>query len=235
MTTPLTALIAVVTVGFLPAVGTMNGRSKPRWRLNDDRSNLGNKLSVHALSTDMTVPIFIATERFDPSDGEKWQKYIAWANIPGLVEVVSLDSLLCKHLVTDLCDEDWGHIVNEDFRLDYFYHLNYLKSRIQGVPRRNVLGLYRNPEAHVVVPPAQGDFAFMGYDLIDEQTQISALTNCGGFPDVFSNDELNQCGLIESFERASEVRRLLAESHPEEPHAKCEMYALWRLIEVYRD
>jgi hypothetical protein len=183
----------------------------------------------------MTVPIFIATERFDPSDGEKWPEYYEWAKIPGLVEVVSLDLMLCKRLIKEFCAEDWEHIVIEDFRVAYFYDLGYLKRRIQGVPRRNVLGLYRNPKAHIAVAPAQSDFIFVGYDLIEEQTQISALTNCGGFPDVFSNDELNQCGLIESFERASEVRRLLAESHPEEPHAKCEMYALWRLIEVDRD
>ena len=183
----------------------------------------------------MTTPLFIATERFDPSDGEKWQKYCEWANIPGLVEVVSFDWLLCKHLIKEFRDEDWHHIVCEDFRLDYFYHLDYLKERIQDVTRRNVLGLYRNPEAHITVPPAPGDFGFIGYDLIEEQTQISALTNCGGFPDVFRNDELNRFGLIDCFERACEVRRLLAERHPEEAHAGCEMYAIWRLKESEPD
>ena len=72
----------------------------------------------------------------------------------------------------------------------------------------------------------------MGYDLIEEQTQISALTNCGGFPDVFRNDELNSVGLIENFDRGSEVQRLLARRHPEEPHAQCELYAVWRLNET---
>src|SRR6266404_4093762 len=46
----------------------------------------------------MAKPLFIATERFDPSDGEKWQSFCQWAEIPGLVEVVSLDSLLCPHV-----------------------------------------------------------------------------------------------------------------------------------------
>jgi hypothetical protein len=73
------------------------------------------------------------------------------------------------------------------------------------------------------------EFRFLGCDLIEERTQISALSNCGGFPDVFGNDELNRCGLIDSFERAYEVRRLLAERHPEEAHAQCEMYTIWRL------
>jgi len=180
----------------------------------------------------MAKPLFIATERFDPSDGEKWQSFCQWAEIPGLVEVVSLDSLLCPHVVKELRGEDWHHIVCEDFRLDYFYHLDYLKERIQDVSRRNILGLYRNPETDTVHAPAPGDFKFVGYDLIEEQTQISALTNCGGFPDVFSNNELNRFGLIDRFHRARAVRRLLAGRHPEEPHAQCELYAIWRLDET---
>lgn len=179
----------------------------------------------------MAEPLFIATERFDPSDGEKWRSYFEWAKIPALTEVVSLDSILCGHLVEELCDEDWNYIVKEDFRLDYLYHLDYLLHRVRDMKRRNILGSYRNPDFHIAEAPAPVDFNFMGYDLIEEQTQISALTNCGGFPDVFSNDELNSCGLIEKFDRADEVRRLLAEKHPEEPHAQCEMYAIWRLNE----
>ncbi len=190
---------------------------------------------ITSVSSDMTTPLFIATERFDPTDGEKWQKYCEWAKIPSLVEVVSLDALLCGHIIKEFQDEDWKHIVCEDFRLDYFLHFDYLKRRVKDVPRRNILGLYRNPEAHITRPPAADDFGFVGYDLIEEQTQISALTNCGGFPDVFRNDELNRFGLIDSFDRARQVRSALAERHPEEAHAQCEMYAIWRLRESEQD
>jgi hypothetical protein len=179
----------------------------------------------------MPTPLFIATARFDPSDGEKWLSYCEWARIPGLIEVVSLDSMLCRHLVDQPIDEDWQHIVNEDFRLDYFYHLEYLLRRLHDTKRRNVLGLYRNPGLHISSRPTAENFSFAGYDLIEEVTQISALTNCGGFPDVFANRELNQLGLLEKFDRACEVRRLLAERHPEESHAQCELYAIWRLNE----
>ena len=148
----------------------------------------------------MTKPLFIATERFDPTDGEKWQKYFEWAKIPALKEVVDLDGCLCPNLLKEIQDEDWDHIVNADFQLRYFYHLDYLLSRVQSIRRRNILGLYRNPETHITQAPAK-DFAFIGYDLVDEQTHISALTNCGGFPDSFSNEELNQYGLISQFER----------------------------------
>lgn len=179
----------------------------------------------------MTTPLFIATRRFDSSDGAKWSKYFEWAKIPRLVEAVTLDMMLCPRLIDGPEDEDWHHIVCEDFRLDYYYHLDYLLRRVEGVRRRNILGLYRNPEAHVACPPGPGDFEFCGYDLIEEQTQISALTNCGGFPHAFDNAELNRFGLIGSFDRACEVRNLLAERYPEEAHAQCEIYALWRLTE----
>lgn len=181
----------------------------------------------------MPKSLFIATERFDPSDGAKWEGYCQWAKIPGLLEVVSLDTMLCPHLITKFLDEDWNHMVLEDFRLDYFYDLDYLTRRVRDLPKRNILGLYRNPEAHIVNAPAPGAFDFIGYDLIEEQTQISALTNCGGFPDVFHNDELNRFGLIGGFDRTSEVRHRLAERHPKESHAQCEMYAIWRLNEEY--
>ena len=178
----------------------------------------------------MPRPLFIANSRFDPSDGETWQQYCEFAKIPGLVEVVSLDGMLCRRLINEFRDEDWRHNVQEEYRLDYFYDLEYLKQRVADVPRRNILGLYRNPQTHNAAPGSD-HFRFMGYDLIEEGTQISALTNCGGFPDAFSNDELNHVGLIESFDRACVVRRLLAERHPEEPHAQCEIYAIWRLDE----
>jgi hypothetical protein len=177
------------------------------------------------------TPLFIATEPFDAADGEKWERYREWARIPALMELVSLDGSLCPHLPGEIVEEDWNHIVCEDYRLSYFQDLGYLLRRVQGVPRRNILGLYRNPVAHITTPPGAGDFRFLGYDLLEEATQISALSNCGGFPEVFGNEELNRFGLVDAFERASEIRRLLVEHFPEELHADCELYAIWRLSE----
>ena len=177
-------------------------------------------------------PVFVAREKFGPWDGEKWEKYIAWAKIPNLTEIVGLDSLLCPRLLNKIEDEDWSHIVNEDFHFSYFGDLDYLLKRVANIPRRNILGLYRNPNAPVQTPPAAGDFVFLGYELIEDQTQISALTNCGGFPESFTNDELNQFGLLKSFARACEIQRHLAKFNPEEHHAQCKRYAIWRLNEV---
>jgi hypothetical protein len=179
----------------------------------------------------MSAPLFIATERFDPTNGDAWWKYFEWAKIPALKEVVSLDDCLCTHMIHEFTDEDWGHIVCEDFRLDYFKDLDYLLERVKNKKRRNLLGLYRNPSGHIRTAPANRDFTFVGYDLIEEATQISALTNCGGFPNAFQNSELNSCGLISDFKRAKEVKKLLIEKNPGESHADCEMYAVWRMNE----
>jgi hypothetical protein len=176
----------------------------------------------------MIEPLFIAIAPFDPSDGQKWQEYYQWARIPGLVEVISLDSMLCRRIITEFEAEDWDHIVNENFRLNYFHDLAYLMRRIADAPRKHILGVYRNPSSHIPQAPA-ANFNFVGYDLIEEATQISALTNCGGFPDSFSNGELNRHGLIDEFSRAEEIHQSLPKRHPQEAHANCELYAIWKL------
>jgi len=65
-------------------------------------------------------------------------------------------------------------------------------------------------------------FELLGYDLIEDRTGISALSNCGGgFPAAFADDEITKCGLIRSFERAKEVQRQLPRDYSKEPHAYC--------------
>src|SRR3954468_4987036 len=137
---------------------------------------------------DPLTPLFAANTPFNREDAERWRSYCDWAKITSLKrEVLTLDTILCPQLPRRLIDEDWAHIVNADHRLDHFYDLNYLLGRVRDAPRKNIFGLYRNPVNHISQSPADG-FVFVGYDLIEEQTQVSALTNCGGFPDVFSND-----------------------------------------------
>jgi hypothetical protein len=50
----------------------------------------------------------------------------------------------------------------------------------------------------------------MGFDLIDEASSISALTNCGGFARAFENSELSGAGLVPAASRAYEIQRALA-------------------------
>ena len=172
-------------------------------------------------------PWFIATQRLTSRDGVAWEKYVAWSGLKHLDEVVSLDPMLCPTLLPDIKDEYWPHIVNEDFMLNFFVDLEFLLNRISGVRERNLLCVYRNPESP---PPLYKNFEFLGYDLVDVHGSASALTNCGGFPDVFGNSELSSKGLLTSHGRAFQVQADLRAKHPEEHHANCHAWAISRAV-----
>ncbi|MCA8953266.1 MAG: hypothetical protein KDE27_27390 [Planctomycetes bacterium] len=173
-------------------------------------------------------PLFLVTERFDPSCGARWHDYVAWSKLTQLEEVVSLDSNLCPNVITEILDEDWGHIVNADFMLDYFTDLPYLLRRVGSVAGRNLLCLFQNPETEPSAPVDEHGFRYVGCDLVDEHGGISALTNCGGFPLAFANAELDASGLIPSLARAREVRQALRQHYPDEDHACCDIWSVFR-------
>ena len=135
--------------------------------------------------------------------------------------------VLCPTLLPDIKDEYWPHIVNEDFMLNFFVDLEFLLNRISGVRERNLLCVYRNPESP---PPLHKNFEFLGYDLVDVHGSASALTNCGGFLDVFDNKELSSKGLLTLHSRAFQVQADLRAKHPEEHHADCHVWAISRAV-----
>lgn len=175
-------------------------------------------------------PWFIATERCTSRAGEAWEKYVAWSGLRHLDEVVSLDPMLCPTLLPKIKDDYWPHIVNEDFMLKFFVDLDFLLKQISGIGERNLLCVYRNPASPP--PPYTGsiNFEFLGYDLVDVHGSASALTNCGGFPDVFENGELSSNGLLTSHGRAFQVQVDLRAKHPEEHHADCHVWAIFRAV-----
>lgn len=175
-------------------------------------------------------PWFIATERFTSRSGQAWEKYVAWSGLKHLDEVVSLDPMLCPTLLPDIRREFWPYIVNEDFMLNFFVDLEYLLKQVSRVSECNLLCVYRNPARP---PPPYGgavDFEFLGYDLVDVQGGASALTNCGGFADVFSDTELSSKGLLTSHSRAFEVQARLRARHPGEHHADCHVWGISRAV-----
>lgn len=173
-------------------------------------------------------PEFTAVHGFTARDEFSRAEYIAWMNCPQVVELISLDMLLCPcpSVFEPITDEDWRHCICVDFRTGQFDDLAYLLQRVAGVADVNILGLYHEPSSHVSQPPAPG-FSFIGYELMSGG--ISSVTNCGEWVGVFGGADLNRHGLLPSFEKATEVRRLMLEKYPDEPHAKCVLYALWRM------
>jgi hypothetical protein len=184
-------------------------------------------LCVHrVLCGERSSSLYIATERFDPGRGADWNEYISWSGLTQLCEVVSLDSILCPKVIDEILPEDWHHIVNEDFMLDYFTDLDYLIQRVGVLEGRNLLCVYKNPGPDQ--NPSESRFALEGYDLIDVMGGVSSLSNCGGFPLAFENRELNRVGLLPTLDRANAVRAALMSNYPAEPHANCDVWAIYR-------
>jgi hypothetical protein len=173
-------------------------------------------------------PWFIATESFDSRFGANWEGFKRQTTLEQLTELVSLDSMLCPSVLPDIKPEYWPHMVDEDFMLQFFTDLPFLLSKISEFDGTNLLCVFRNPSAHPVAPLDILPFRFLGYDLLEKQASVSALSNCGGFPDVFANQELNQFGLLMSHDRALEVQHNLSNLHPEEPQADCDVWAIFR-------
>ncbi len=172
---------------------------------------------------------FTAVETFGPHGGEAWQKYLDFSGLRQLAEVVSLDGSLCPTVIGELIKEDWDHNVHRD-RLTYFFKdLDYLLSRVQSSGPRQILAVMLEPEAGSENTLTDERFEFVGFDLLDEEGGNSALVNCGGFPFAFDDEELSQHGLITDYERAKEVQSLLREKYPEERHAECHLWAVWRM------
>jgi hypothetical protein len=176
----------------------------------------------------MIEPWYIAVEPFSPSWGDAWTEYVEWSGLTQLEEVVSLDSSLCPCVIEKLEDEDWHHNVQEDYVIDFFRDLDYLQKRVAGVERVSILAAVRNPKEECRNAFPDPRFRFKGYDLVETQTGMSALTNCGGFPLAFKNDELSTVGLIPQLSRALEIQASLLKNYPDEHHANCDVWALWR-------
>lgn len=172
--------------------------------------------------------LYIAIEKFGPSDSAKWNGYIEWSGLTQLNELVTLDSMLCPRAPQEMQDSYWPHVVNEDFMLDFFVDLDFLLSELADTRNLNILGVIRMPSEDVSSLKWSG-FAFLGYDLMDKDVGNSALTNCGGFPEAFGNSELSSVGLIPDFGRAVDVQRTLrSKYYPTEYHADCDLWAIFR-------
>lgn len=181
----------------------------------------------------MTV-VFTAVQQFDPNDGGRWRDYIQWSGLTHLREVVSLDILLCPNLVGELVPEDWEYNVHEDFKLHLFRDAEYICRRTQGKDRVQILALMQNPAENDFSNFAHSRFQFRGFDLVELQTGISALVNCGGFDNAFVAADLSDCGLLPELSKALEVQKRLRTEYPDEHHVNCDLWAIWKMGAVHK-
>ena len=73
-------------------------------------------------------------------------------------------------------------------------------------------------------------FTFCGYDLVEDFSCISAITDCGGTFQSIDYAALNEFGLLKSYKEAVLTQLALVEEDPDEPHACCNIVEIWRKI-----
>lgn len=174
--------------------------------------------------------MYSVVTRFDPSRGEDWHSYIESSGLRHLQEVNSLDCLLCPSVIETLTDEDWQYNVHENHMTHLFRDLDYLLRRVAGNKPVNVLAVMHEPCAADVYSFVDPRFVFRGFDLIETEVGISALSNCGGFDRSFSDTDLSEYGLLTDYAKAVDVQKSLIKEHPEEHHAECDLWAIWKKI-----
>lgn len=172
--------------------------------------------------------LFTARERFDSSCGESWAKYLEFLGRDDLVRVITLDTILCPPVVYAATQEDWDALEPDSNSMSFFVDLPLVRRKAAaGSTPCDILAAIREPQAGDQHDPGP-EFEFAGFDLVDRADEVSALLNCGGFPETFSIDELSSStGLLQSLARAYEVREDLLRHNPHEDHADCCVWAMW--------
>ncbi len=165
---------------------------------------------------------YIAVETFIPL-----KSYVDWSKLYQLKEVISFDCALCPRII-DYTEDDYSHVIwmgENCFCKD----LDWLIKKVEDKLDKQILTIAREPELDCRNFLSDARFKFYGYDLIEDDTRISALTNCGGFKKAFYPKDISKYGLIEDFTKAKEVQLKLKVEYPGECHADCALWAIWRM------
>ena len=127
-----------------------------------------------------------------------------------------MDPILCPDLTVELNDRDWEHNLHEDFRITWFRNLNYLMNRQPlDVNNHQILALLANPLRRESLPHG---FTCCGFDIVDECSGNSTLTNCGPMPDIFHPADVNHYGLLDDLDAANSICVKMRTLMPEDPH-----------------
>lgn len=166
------------------------------------------------------------SKRFDESNGQTWENYKVWKSIKA-ERVISLDVGLCPGVIEKITTEDFKHRVYIEEFHDAFDSISWILQKV-GQKKSNwqILAIQRiDSNNHKAT--LSGEFNFIGYDLIEIQTSISAITNCDGFDLAYSAVDLNINGLISDICNANKIASMLKEKYPNSNHADVTIWAIW--------
>ncbi len=122
-----------------------------------------------------------------------------------------------------------GEIVSYDCGLFNMYEMLNLQQPLRS-DTAQIIAVIVRPDIRPDRSLENDGFVFCGYDLVEEATAISAITNCGGGFKSIPYDNLTAYALIPTYEDAVLVQQALLDEDPEEPHADCEICEIWRKI-----
>ena len=118
-------------------------------------------------------------------------------------------------------------MTDDAYETGFFTSLDYVLHKAITKDRFNLLAVIIEPTQDCKTFTIDG-FEFVGYDLLDKDYSVSALTNCGGFDETFLPDDLNKVGLIDNYSMAYEIKKRLFDNNPGEHHADTYVVAVWR-------
>lgn len=177
----------------------------------------------------MTI-YYTARARFGPSH-EAWDYYINQARLPQLTELISLDTSLNEVLVEPDYESriDYNYIVlkNGGHETGFFTTWEYVLTHLNPDENFHLLAVCINPDVNCNTIEMEG-YDFIGYELLDQYYDTSALTNCGGFDETFLPSDLNKYGLIDHYAQAIDIGNRLYENNPGEDHADTNVIAIWK-------
>lgn len=143
-------------------------------------------------------------------------------------DLVTLDSMLCESVVArnDLDAFYRYNVVIDGYGTMFFSNMDFILNHLKCKNDFHFLAICVEPETDCATIQLEG-FDFMGYELLDKSIDVSALSNCGGFPETFSDNDLNQAGLISEYQTACNIQKNLLLNNPNEYHADTYMFAVW--------
>lgn len=170
---------------------------------------------------------FTARDTYDSELGLNWNKYKDWSKLHHLKELVSLDGSLNGLSFDPDFDSEWQFIITDKQLITPFFNSkDYLIEKTKHLIQFNFLAVIQEPDKNKA--SLDENFEFIGYDLVEKNGDISALTNCGGFDESFLPKDLNSLGLVTDYFRVKKIQTDLKKYNPNEEHADCYLYEVWR-------
>ena len=169
------------------------------------------------------MKFYTIVESFSPADGEKWDSYCKWRK-KNFERFDSIDGVLRPNLFDRLADEDWEHIVNENFMLHLITNRVHAEKKKKEIEKGILLELRlddHSPE----------DKRFLGFDIIDGYFDISLLTNFGN--DIeFINQALGSNGLVSDLMTTESIYRKLKNEFGSDPHVEdCQIISIYKTMD----